>query len=316
VLFVFVYYASYDLPIGVSAATLLPVAAALVLLGLLVSARGGSATRIEVSSGSAAMLAALLLIAPIYLMLSWKAPQIIDMPGSKDGVRVMDYNLHNAVNTDGRLDPEALAKVIEDSGADVIALQEISRGWLTWGGMDMLSWLAQRLEMDYVWNPTADAQWGNALFSRYPINNAELLELPPDDVLLLRGYIWAQLDMGEHELNVIATHFSHRDDQGPERLLQASELLSTWNNQPLTVLMGDLNAEPESAEMALLRDNGLIDISAEIGEQPTYTYYAASPDHQIDYIYVSSDLGYSHFEIIQTTASDHLPLVATIFLAE
>jgi endonuclease/exonuclease/phosphatase family metal-dependent hydrolase len=316
VLFVFVYYASYDLAIGIGAQSLLPAAGFLVLVGIMLSQRGSSLTASGSASNSPVLLASSLLIIPLLLALGWKTPMSIEMPINKDGLRVMDYNLHNGVNTYGRLDPEALALVIEDSGADVIAFQEISRGWLTWGGMDMLAWLSQRLDMNYVWGPTADAQWGNALFSRYPITNADLLELPPDDVLLLRGHIWAQIDVGGVSLNVIATHFSHRDDQSPERVLQASALLSTWNNAPLTIVMGDLNATPDSEEMRLLRDNGLIDISAEIGTQPTYTYYSANPDHQIDYIYVSSDLGFSDFSIPQTTASDHLPLVSTIFMVE
>jgi len=316
VLFVFVYYASYDLAIGIGAQSLLPVAGVLIVLGIMLGHRDSSMAAIGSVSTSPTILAGSLLIIPLLLALSWKTPKSIEMPLNKDGLRVMDYNLHNGVNTDGRLDPEALAVVIENSGADIIAFQEVSRGWLTWGGMDMLAWLSQRLEMNYVWGPTADAQWGNALFSRYPITNSELLELPPDDVLLLRGHIWAQIDVGDVSLNVMATHFSHRDDQGPERVLQASALLSTWNNAPLTIVMGDLNAEPESEEMQLLRDNGLIDISAEIGTQPTYTYYSADPDHQIDYIYVSSDLGFSDFSIPQTRASDHLPLVSTIFIVD
>jgi endonuclease/exonuclease/phosphatase family metal-dependent hydrolase len=78
--------------------------------------------------------------------------------------------------------------------------------------------------------------------------------------------------------------------------------------------MGDLNALPDSQAINLMLEAGLIDISREIGEQPTYTYYSANPDHQIDYIFVTPDLGYSDFVIPVTKASDHLPLVVTIEL--
>jgi endonuclease/exonuclease/phosphatase family metal-dependent hydrolase len=226
----------------------------------------------------------------------------------------MDYNLHDAANTDGRIDPEALARVIEESGADVVGLQEVSRGWLVWGGMDMLTWLSQRLDMPYVWGPTADEQWGNAILSRYPIKSVEFFNLPPEDVLILRGYIWADIEVDGKTLSVVTTHFSERDDQDEIRTMQASEILSTWNNQGATVIMGDLNALPDSQAITLMLDGGLIDISREIGEQPTYTYYSANPDHQIDYIFVSSDLGYRDFAIPETTASDHLPLAVTIVL--
>ena len=76
--------------------------------------------------------------------------------------------------------------------------------------------------------------------------------------------------------------------------------------------MGDFNALPDSEAITLLLGAGLIDISREIGQQPTFTYYSADPDHQIDYIFVTPDLAYSDFMIRSTTASDHLPLAVTI----
>jgi endonuclease/exonuclease/phosphatase family metal-dependent hydrolase len=76
--------------------------------------------------------------------------------------------------------------------------------------------------------------------------------------------------------------------------------------------MGDLNARPDEDAIRILVENGFVDISAEIGAQPTYTYYAANPDHQIDYIFASPDLVFRDFEILRSTASDHLPLVVTI----
>jgi endonuclease/exonuclease/phosphatase family metal-dependent hydrolase len=253
-----------------------------------------------------------LLLVPVALFAMWQASTAAAAPAGTNSVVVMNYNLHNAVNTDGRVDPEAIARVIEESGADIVGLQEVSRGWLIWGGMDMLTWLSQRLDMPYIWGPTADAQWGNAVLSRYPIAGVEYYDLPPDDILLLRGFIVAGIDVDGKLLTVINTHYSERADQDDIRAMQSSAILSTWNNKPATVLMGDLNSLPDSQAIEILLDAGLIDISREIGEQPTYTYYAAAPDHQIDYIFVTPDLGYSDFSIGTTTASDHLPLVVTI----
>lgn len=80
----------------------------------------------------------------------------------------MTYNLHNGFNTDGNLDMEALARVIEENHPDIVALQEISKGWLITGRLDMLTWLSQRLSMPYVSGPTADPLWGNAILSPIP----------------------------------------------------------------------------------------------------------------------------------------------------
>lgn len=315
VLIVFLYYASYDINFGFRSNMLRLVAVALVTIFIAPGhLRRPSSTKATAPSYSPAVLAAFLLIVPLALLPGWKALAAQPAPSGIATVRVMDYNLHDAVNTDGRVDPEALAREIEASGADIVGLQEVSRGWLVWGGMDMLTWLSQRLNMPYVWGPTADEQWGNAILSRYPIASVEFYDLPPEDVLLLRGFIWAEIDVDGTILTVIDTHFSERDDQDEIRAIQASTILSTWNSHPATVIMGDFNALPDSQAISLMLDTGLIDVSREIGKQPTYTYYSANPDHQIDYIFVTSDLGYRDFVIQDTQASDHLPLAVTIEL--
>ncbi len=315
VLFLFVYYASYDINFGIRSGSLRLVAVVLLVIFVALGHLRSSATQKAHSpTYSPAVLAAILLIVPLALLPGWKALAAVPAPSGTTSVRVMDYNLHDAVNTDGRVDPEALARAIEQSGADIVGLQEISRGWLVWGGMDMLTWLSQQLDMPYVWGPTADEQWGNAILSRYPINRVEFYDLPPEDVLLLRGFIWAEIDIDGTTLTVIDTHFSERDDQDEIRAIQASAILSTWNNHATTVFMGDLNSLPDSKAVNEILDAGLFDISREIGQQPTYTYSSFHPDHQIDYIFVTPDLGFSDFVIPETQASDHLPLVTTIEL--
>lgn len=312
VLLTFLYYVSYDISMGFRAPAILPIIALLVALGALLASRGRARLDLHDLVYTPAGGAALLLVVPLGLLLTWDTPAPIQPAPANRSVRVMTYNLHNGFNTEGRLDLEALARVIEDSGADVVALQEVSRGWLIWGGVDMLTWLSQRLDMPYVSGPTGDAQWGNAILSRYPLIDTRTFPLPPDDLLLLRGYIQAEIDLGGGRLTMIATHFYHRDTQTEIREQQAAALLEALQPGTPTVILGDLNARPDSPEMYMLAQAGLVDISAVLGEQPTYTYYAANPDHQIDYIWTTPDVDAADFAIIQTTASDHLPMVATL----
>ena len=120
----------------------------------------------------------------------------------------MSYNLHQGFDTSGRLDMEALAQVIESESPDIIAFQEISRGWAIDGSFDMLPWLSQRLDMTYVWGPTADSVWGNAILSRFPILESTTYPMPNNDQLLLkRGFTEALIDIGNGErIAVIGTH--------------------------------------------------------------------------------------------------------------
>jgi endonuclease/exonuclease/phosphatase family metal-dependent hydrolase len=319
VLIIFIYYVTYDIALGFRAQVLLPLAALLVGIGAIIASRGQSsqdeAPHLEVPANyQPAIAGLLLLVAPLALSLTWSKPQAVSPDPTNTTIRVMDYNVHNGFNTAGRLDLEAVANIIEESGADVVGLQEISRGWLIWGSTDMLTWLSQRLDMPYVSGPTSDAQWGNAILSRYPIVSAETFPLPPDNLLMLRGYIVAEIDVGSANLTVIDTHFTHRGEHDEIRELQASVLVSAWNGAAVTVIVGDMNAVPDSDAMRILSSAGLVNVAAEIGTRPIYTFSADNPNRQIDYIWTSPDLGFSDLEIFQTTASDHLPVVATITL--
>ncbi|MCH7481200.1 MAG: endonuclease/exonuclease/phosphatase family protein [Chloroflexi bacterium] len=313
VLLMFLYYVAFDIDFGFRAPVILLVLAFLILLGVIVAARGQHQPA-DSPSYHAAKFAAILLIIPLILSVLWKTPESITPSSTNKTVRVISYNLHNGINTDGRLDLEATAKIIEESGADIVALQEVSRGWLIFGSVDMLSWFSQRLDMPYIYGPTGDAQWGNAVLSRYPILSAEMVALEPSDLLLRRGYIKATIDIGGGTITIINTHFTHVDEHDAERDIQSSQLIEARNGEPATLMMGDLNARPDDNAITILIDSGMVDISAAVGKQPTYTYYSTNPDHQIDYIFASSDLGFEDFLIPRTTASDHLPLMVTIIL--
>jgi endonuclease/exonuclease/phosphatase family metal-dependent hydrolase len=319
VLITFVYYVTYDFVLGFRAPVLLPIAAliacSLAVLATTGARHGELATTARWQADyRPAIIALALLTIPLALAVTWHRPQFGQPdPGNKQ-VRVIDYNLHNGFNTSGRLDLEALAQVIESSDADVVGLQEISRGWVIWGSVDMLTWFSQRLDMPYVSGPTADAQWGNAILSHYPIIASETHRLPPDTVCILRGYIRAQIDAGGGRLTLIDTHFSHRSKNEAARLMQAQALADAWQAAPAHVITGDLNAAPDSSSMSVLLGAGLVNVATEIGTTPILTSPAANPRRQIDYILASPDLGYSDLEIVQSQASDHFPVVATILL--
>jgi endonuclease/exonuclease/phosphatase family metal-dependent hydrolase len=84
--------------------------------------------------------------------------------------------------------------------------------------------------------------------------------------------------------------------------------------QPATVLMGDLNAEPGSAEIARLRAAGLTDAFTAAGGGPAdeLTWPADRPDRRIDYIWLSPDLAATGFAATTSTASDHRGVAVTV----
>ena len=228
-------------------------------------------------------------------------------------VRVMSYNIHSAYNVAGGQDLEAIASVIEDSGADIIGLQEVARTRLMDGGADMPTWLAKRLEMELVFAGTEEPIWGNAILSRYPILESGYQALTREDSLIGRGYLWAKIDVGEDQhLLVVVTHLHHlhqRVEDDFVRLAQIPEILDYLIDKSQFVLLGDFNAEPDSPEIGLIYEAGVVDAWLEAGEGPGFTVDSNNPAKRIDYLWHSPDLSATEIAVIQTTASDHLPVL-------
>jgi endonuclease/exonuclease/phosphatase family metal-dependent hydrolase len=305
------YYAVYQISLPFSNTVLVPVAALVIAISALVSSTGlHHGLDVHRRAWLAPGLSALLMILPLVGIATWQPPEAI--PGNNFPVRIMAYNLHNGFNTDGRLDMEALARMIESSQPDIVALQEVSRGWLISGRLDMLNWLSRRLEMPFVWGPTADPFWGNAILSRYPIIDGTNHELPSPNLPLERGFTRALIDLdGPGNLQVIATHFHHTKEGSDIRQLQTQSILDFWYGVANTVILGDFNAQPDDPEIQIMQQAGLIDAMAGI-DSPPDTFPSYNPSARIDYIWVSPDLEVIEVQVPSSNASDHLPVVATI----
>jgi endonuclease/exonuclease/phosphatase family metal-dependent hydrolase len=261
------------------------------------------------------LVGVVLLLAPV---LFWATGPDPVAAAPAPAVRVMSYNLHFGFDIRGWSDLEGIARAIEASGAEVVGLQEVSRGWYVNGSTDMLAWLQRRLRMPHArFAGASDVIWGNAVLSRYPIVAGEVMRLPREGVPLRRNALGVELDLGGgRRLDVVVTHLHHVE--GPEgarvRLAQLPPLLERVAGRPATVLLGDLNAEPGSAEIALVRGAGLTDAFVAGGGRPAdeRTWPSDRPDRRIDYIWLSGDLAASGFAAMPGTASDHRGIAVTV----
>ena len=309
----FLYYAGYDSGVLVPQRVVSPLAALLVGLAAVRACLAGRPVGVRISR-FASLVALLLLVLPLVHLANWQGVEPEE--GSGFPVRVMSYNLHQGFDTEGHHSVEELAKVIEAEQPDIVALQEVSRGWVINGSVDVLVWLSQRLGMDYVWGPATDSVWGNAVLSRFPIKEFRNHEMPNNDALRFdRGFIVLEADLGQGEtLDVIATHFHAGDADSAIRVPQARAVIEAITSGRPTVLLGDLNGPPHAPEIQMLTNAGLSDafVSSRAAGRG-YTFPADSPSKRIDYIWSSSDLKARDFSLPDSSASDHLAVVATLY---
>ena len=247
----------------------------------------------------APIVAAGLVLLPATAVAGTAAPPDTGHPDS-DGLRVVAYNIRQGFGVEGRFDLEAVARTLEDNPADVIALQEVGRGWVISGSADTLTWLSQRLDMPYVYGAAAGDLWGNALLTRLPMQTT--IHHFDNPGRIPRGAVVAEIDTPGLTYTVINTHFDHEDDGDPTREDQARALLDIWGERPHTVLAGDMNAEADARSMQLLWQVGFLDPDA--GGPPTFPAHG----ERIDYVLHTPDLAAVEARRPITAASDHEPV--------
>ncbi|QXJ25467.1 endonuclease/exonuclease/phosphatase family protein [Actinomadura graeca] len=281
-----------------------------ILLGALAAAaaaRGGPLPARAPLRALTAGAAALLLLAGT-LIFTVAAPDGTAKAGPVPGqVRLLSYNIHDSVNQDGRLDPEGVARTIEAQRAQVVLLQEASRGSLLSGTTDVGVWLSRRLGMKLIWGPAADGQFGNAILTSLPVRSSGTGRMAKGDWSQIRGYVWARLAVGPTTMDVWSTHLEGGGDQADERAREVSALVRAWGGAPRTVIGGDFNAEPGSPELGGLVDTDLRSAALGADTPPT-----TSDGRRVDQVLGSDGLMFTDYDVPRSDASDHYPVAVTV----
>jgi endonuclease/exonuclease/phosphatase family metal-dependent hydrolase len=240
--------------------------------------------------------------------------------------RVMTYNVHSCIGTDGHLSYLRIANVIAEYAPDIVAVQELDVGKARSGRMDQARTLARLLKMDFHFHPAiqfAEEQYGDAIFSRFPVRLVHAAPLPTvlaGRFLPQRGALWAAVSVDGRDVQVINAHFGINER---ERAFQARTLLGPeWAAHPRCrlplVLCGDFNSVPASVAYQRLRRR-LRDAQRCVPGLKRRTYPSVYPMLRIDHVFVTPDLTVDNILVPRTRltrlASDHLPLIADLRLA-
>jgi endonuclease/exonuclease/phosphatase family metal-dependent hydrolase len=251
-----------------------------------------------------------LLVAPLGLWLT--APATAAQPSRlPDVVKVLDYNVHSAVNDEGQVVLETIALTIERHHPSVVVLQEVSRGWPAGGMTDVVGWLSWRLDMRSLFVPSLDDRFGTAILYR-PTMEVEASShglLPSGSSPHERSYQSVTfVDVARAPLRIFVTHLD-ADEDPRFRVAEIEVLLHAIDDPADTVVAGDLNAPLGSTELALFQEVGFDSVQNLPGERdPTFPEMGETFDH----ILVGPGLIATDVVVDPSHTSDHLAVVATI----
>lgn len=319
-----VYQLDYDVPLPVPNATVpVAVSAVLAVAGLRRTRRAPAdvthapAPGLRISLPVTAAVAAAAAAGAV-LVSTTAAP--VAVADREQRLTVLDWNLHYGVSATPSVDLDEVVAIVRDSGAQVVTLQEVSRGWVLGGGVDMASYLARETGLEVEFVGAADRQFGNAILWNSDVvaaSDVARLALPLGAGPQNRSTISATFTPVDGDtawpdgVRVSSVHLQHREANTPTRLDQLDALFAA---EPVTgpyLLAGDLNAEPGWDEIELVESHGLVSGQDDVGNPGDLTSPADAPAYRIDWVF-GSGLEFQRVTVLDVAWSDHRPLVAVV----
>ncbi len=229
-------------------------------------------------------------------------------PKEAGPIRVGTYNMHYGYNTPWQLNLEEQARTIEESGADIVMLQEVDTGRITSYGVDDALWLARRLGMQEVYGPALEGLSGIALLTRFPITEASTRLL--NSQLEQTAIVHARVQVGDRPLDAYGIWLGLEPE---ERARQLEHALDIIGDASPAVFGGDFNSTPDSPIYAHIRAAGFDDPFIIGGFDPALTSPAIEPMERIDFVWARG-LEVRDAQVLDSLASDHRCVVVEVAL--
>ena len=227
---------------------------------------------------------------------------------------IVSYNVHECVGTDGRRDPDRVARLIQELKADIVGLQEVDFSPEAETKSHQLAYLAAATGLYPVAGPTmqrADTEYGNALLTRPEINMLRLhdLSFPGRQP---RGVIDAIIAFEGKSIRILVTHLGLHARERKHQVHRLLKLLNQPKETDCTILLGDINEwRPQGFAIRMLNSKLGRGISAR-------TFPSFYPVFALDRVWVSPRAALIEKTIphhgLARVASDHLPIRAIIDL--
>lgn len=239
-------------------------------------------------------------------------------------LRLLTYNIHKCIGgIDRRYRPERIRDVIGHYDADLALLQEVDSLASRSNNHHQVDLLGDMLGYRYrAFFPNVRLRkggaYGNAILSRYPIVDAENIDLTIPSRKrrsVLHSRIRLQVDSFGHtrSLHVFNLHLglSGRERKVQLRKFLASHPFEKFEQKTPVLVAGDFNDVWGTLGPELLSPAGFAGL-----HQPIQTFPAYAPVRALDSLYFRGEIeltrAFRSRLSVAKQASDHLPLIADL----
>ncbi len=243
-------------------------------------------------------------------------------------LKLLSYNIHVGIATSGYhhyltrswghvlSHPQMLenlgsiARLIRDF--DVVGLQELDGGSLRSRFINQTEYLGERAEFPFRYdkvnrNMGVVAQHTMGVLSRVPSTEVSWHSLPGR--VRGRGALVVRFGDCDDSLELVLVHLALGTRSRMEQIDYLGDVVRGYRH---VILMGDLNCEPQSKEMDLLRKT--TDLRLPVWGQATYPSW--KPKRHLDHILISPSIQVEKVQVLNYPLSDHLPIAIEVSLPD
>jgi endonuclease/exonuclease/phosphatase family metal-dependent hydrolase len=221
--------------------------------------------------------------------------------GGEDGFELLTINLQNSY-LNGSTWParrDAIAAAITTWQPDAVCIQEaVETGSDPNDAQEVADRTGYTAEI-LLTHMAFLFEEGIAALSRWPIVHTESAKLPIEDLagVAERHVLMVDVATDAREVRVFCSHMSISTDSGDkaDEAVAAFEFMDARRSARSAFFAGDLNAEPDTLAMQMLRGEAMHGgVTGDLADawatlypsDPGYTIPSDAPDRRIDYVYV------------------------------
>jgi endonuclease/exonuclease/phosphatase family metal-dependent hydrolase len=236
-------------------------------------------------------------------------------------IRVATYNIHKGQGLDRRTSIDRIARVLENIGADIVALQEV----VSHEGFSIEDHQAEYLARRFGYSHTIGETrkhlggiYGNVTLSRWAFEHALHVDLSVSG-REERGVLRTDIRLGPHLVHIFNAHLGtgHRERRQQATLLLGRDLLKGLDIKGPRIVLGDFNEWTRGlVTQTLAGEFHRTDLRDHLPRMRSYP--SGLPLLSLDHIYYDHHFRVESAQFHRTRlaliASDHLPLVADLSL--
>jgi len=214
---------------------------------------------------------------------------------------------------------DAIAEVLEETKADIVALQEVDAPSRWSGKFDHVMYLRDGTSYNCsLLGEHADTwlySFGTALLSRVAMEGSRSVTFPSSPPTTTKGFVMTSVDWddgtGPTPVTIVSVHLDFSRESVRDRQIEILiDSLSDVDGP--VIIMGDLNSRWDQKQSHVRQLAEALNLHVYYPESDSLGTYKDQEGKRLDWILLSRSLEFRRYEVLPREISDHLAVFAEI----